>query len=259
MNAAREAIDELGQVTGWLACSLLPGTPKPWTAPLMSDEKLAARAMQDRTYRAAAAMSAMIPLGESPAPLDLTTLDLLVEILCLADEIADLCSDAAEVPRLAAASSWMADPAPFLARGAAFVAYLDKASQRRVEERCDDLTYRALGSLGLMGDGQVLAVVCPWCLGRTPQRPVGGARTLRVRAVLPAGERSLVKVDPDDIDWLIVCEGVACEPPSKDCGERHRGRPAWSLTREGEHLAKLLEKAAVVEAAVEIVVASLAS
>lgn len=258
-NAAQDALNELAQIVGWLASTLLPGTAKPYSAPTMSDEKLAARAMQDRAFRQVASVNGMVPLGESPAPMDLGVLDLLVEILVAADGIADEVSDAAEMPRLAGAASWMADPTPYLRRAAAFVGVCTTADQARIEAQCDELIHAALGMLGLIGDGQQLAVLCPWCGGRSVSAPIGGALTMRVRVRLPAGKKSTVSVDPADVEWFVVCEGLGCSPPSKDCGERLRGRPAWPLKTEADHLAKLLEKAAAVDDELDAIVAGLAS
>jgi hypothetical protein len=237
-NAARGAIEELEQVVGWLGANLLPGTARPYSPPQMSDEK---RAELNAIHIVEKRMYLTVPLGESPAPMDLDAMDLLVEILCLADELADQVSDAAEVTRLESASSAFADPTPFLRRAAAFVTSCDTRDQDRIEERCDDLIYRAMGLLGLIGDGQILQVVCPWCAGRTSKHPTGGAKTLRVRIQLPVGKRSFVKVDPKDIAWYIVCESGTCDPPSKDCGERLRGRPAWPLKTDGDFLAQRIE------------------
>lgn len=272
-NPAREAIQELALVVEWLAANLLPGTGKPWSAPVMTSEKRAERDLANREREAIEwslespmSRSVLIPLGESPAPMDLNVLDLLVRILCVADELADTVSDAAEVARLTSASSAFADPGPFLSRAAAFITACDPFEQKRIEQLCDDLTYEACSALGLVGDGQQLAVICPWCNGRTEHALLGGQRTMRVRVKLPAGQRSMVAKDPakqmellKNLEWLVVCEGLSCKPPSKDCGNEFRGRPAWLLKNEADHLAAALERASVMARKVEGVVAGLAS
>ena len=96
--------------------------------------------------------------------------------------------------------------------------------------------------LGDVRSGQDLAGICPWCEGLTARGV--GEPTLRVHY-------------PDELDFsrpldavslvadggpgpLIVCHGANCTPPSRDCGMRWHGHPAWN-TREWEWLAKRLK------------------
>lgn len=236
-----DAVNELQTAIDWLIASLLPGTEHPYRPPSMSPD---ARADRDRLAKLERLERSTIAPGESPAPFDLDVADLLSEILSAADDMADLVSDTAKVPRMPAAQSAFNDPEPYL------IHVLDMAPACRqapdvllaIEARCDGLTMRTHTLLGLLGDGQVLDATCPWCDGRRSDVPTGGARTMRVRAQLPPGE-PMSKVDPTDVRWLVVCESGLCEPPPADCGERYRGRPAWPLKTEGEWLAMRLERA----------------
>lgn len=242
-DAAEAAVRELFNVTGWLAASLMPGTSKPYRAPQMSDEKRAEADALARLERAEV-INAGLLLGETPPPFDLGVADLLSEVMTLADELAERTCLAVMRPLDPPAGSAFADPRPALRlvlRLLPVAVTADESLAGYAEGRCDSLTYRAHALLGLLGDGQMLAALCPWCGGRTGASPTGGARTLRVRAQLPDGQ-SMARVDPKDVRWFVVCEGL-CEPPTADCGARLRGRPAWPLSSEGEWLAQRLERA----------------
>lgn len=250
---AMAAVRELHEAVGWLAATLVPGTHKPYRAPTISPEQ---RAERDRDARLERLERVGIAPGETPAPVDLDVADLLVETLTTVDELCDRACIAANEPAPPAASSAFADPAPFLdalLRTLPAAVLEDVALALDVERACDSLVYRTHALLGLLGDGQVLAALCPWCGGRTATAPVGGAKTLRVRAQLPAGKRSVAGVDPADVTWYVVCEGE-CAPPEADCGTWLRGRPAWPLGREGQWLADRLERAAELSAQVEAIV-----
>lgn len=240
-DQATAAIRELRQVVDWLAANLLPGTAKPYRAPESSAARRAARDAEARRERLE--RSGIAP-GESPAPFDLDIADLLSEILTTADDLADRACWSVHRPVDRPAGSAFEDPARFfdlLTRLLPAASTSDPTLAGTVEEVCDGLIFRAHRLLGLLGDGQLLNAVCPWCTGRGPAAPVGGDRTMRVRAQLPPGKRTLTGVDPKDVRWLVVCEGVGCEPPAAECGERHRGRPAWPLRTEGEWLAGRIE------------------
>lgn len=248
MNAAEQAcsaVRELRDAVGWLAATLMPGTHKPYRAPTISPEQ---RAQRDREARLERFERVGTGAAELRAPLDLDVADLLVETLATVDELCDRACRAAEVTPPPAASSAFADPGPYLEtllRTLPAAVAVDVTLAVDVEHRCDALVYRTHAVLGLLGDGQVIGV-CPWCGGRTAATPIGGAKTLRVRAQLPAGKRSIAGVDPADIEWWVVCEGL-CEPSTEECGNRLRGRPAWSLRTEAAWLAGRLEHAAELE------------
>jgi hypothetical protein len=244
---AQTAVRELIQAFEWLLAVGFTSEHRshlPITNPELL-EQLAHDAAIDRFYRHQAGRdgtSMQTPLGESPAPMDLTIADLFAETADAADELCRTVSYAAGAEPLAPAIYAFTDPRPFLRqvdqllpRAAAIAA--------TVEKRCDSLVFRITNTLGLVGDGQILQVVCPWCDGRTPKTPVGGAFTMRIRTELPAGHRSIVGVKPEDVEWYVVCESGLCRPPETDYGSTVRGRPAWNLRNEGEWLAHRLEKA----------------
>lgn len=247
MNAAeqaRAAVRELRQAVDWLAATLMPGTGKPYRAPTLTVEQ---RADRDRLARLERLERVGIAPGEVPAPFDLDVADLLAEIMATVDRLADRVCLAVWRPVPPPAVSAFTDPGPYLAlvlRLLPDAAGQDPSLTGDVEAACDGLVFRTHALLGLLGDGQLLDVTCPWCGGRTATDPVGGAKTMRVRAQLPVGVRSVAGVDPGDVRWYVVCEGGRCEPPEADCGERWRGRPAWPLKTEGEWLAGRLEQAA---------------
>ena len=239
---ALDAITELRTAIDWLVASLLPGTEQPYRPPSMSAD---ARAERDRLARLERLERSNLAPGETPAPLDLDIADLLAEILTFADTTAERVCWAVHRPVDEPPRSAFADPGPALrliTGNLRLAATVDSGLPRFVEERCDELVTRAHTILGLLGDGQLLDVVCPWCGGRRDDAPVGGAKTMRVRAQLPPGQ-AMSKVDPKDVRWLVVCESGSCEPPPAECGERLRGRPAWPLKTEGEWLAMRLEAA----------------
>lgn len=234
-NTTLDALNELAQAHDWLIANLRPGTSKPYQAPQMSDEKRRELDRQNRDARQIVdyGRGVLLPLGESPAPLDLDIMDLLVDILDLV-----AAHSGQREPR-----SCFDDPRPHFTaiRRQLLAGRMTTHHQTDLEHGCEGLVYRAHQQLGLFGDGQLLAATCPWCQGRTATNPTGGDRTMRVRAKLPPGKKNLTGVDPTDIRWYVVCESGTCEPPDQDCGERHRGRPAWPLGAEGDWLAQRIE------------------
>lgn len=234
---ARQQLDALTTTAGHLAAVLMPGTARPWRAPTVSAERRAEldrQAHEDRLLIAQQGwlpahlrgLTVLVPPGESPAPYDLDTADLLSEILAAADLMADHASLALGLPLPFSASSAFADPRPFLEHTAALLSRLPVEHQQTIASVCADLVETARVSLGEVLDGQVLDAICPWCDGRTNAHPAGGARTLRFRLVEDRGEPFP----------LIVCEGGHCEPGANS-GHRWRGLPAWSLFNEGTWLA----------------------
>lgn len=250
---AKAAVRDLLQAVGWLTASLLPGTHRPYRTPTLTAE---VRAERDRQARLERLERIGVAPGETPAPLDLDIADLLSEILAAADRLADEACDSVGKDRLPPASSAFADPTPYLTLLSSLLPDIGLASPaflRHVEATCDDLVQRAHSQLGLLGDGQLLAAFCPWCGGRDDTHPVGGARTLRIRAQLPPGANA-AQARPQDVEWWVVCEGQRCDPPPADCGTWLRGRPAWSLRREAKWLADRLEHAAALEQQVAAII-----
>lgn len=195
----------------------LKGTARPWQQPadLTPEQRRSQsdRAAVERAERTTAA------IGEHPAPLHLDVLDLLVDLLCVADDIAEQVAQAAGVDRLPPASSAFADPEPYLRYAAQHLAAAydaDPGLEGGVVEDARRLRTEVARHLGELTTGQVLQAECPWCHGFTADHPQGGAFTLRVRTL------------PGDLT-AVVCQNDLCDPPDGDCGNRWRGRPAWPI------------------------------
>ncbi|MBB4935669.1 cytochrome c553 [Lipingzhangella halophila] len=177
-----------------------------------------ARQRADELARTERQEQRLAALGTSRAPMHVSVLDDLAQVLADTTEMAARINAAVRIVEpdppstvydFAALDRLLAYAAAHLAAAAdAEPGILDDAQaaaarMRRTLER----------SLSEIVDGQVLSTVCAWCHGRTTQAPAGGQRTLVVR---------LVAGDP-----LIVCESDACEPPEADCGTWLFGKPAW--------------------------------
>jgi hypothetical protein len=253
-NPAAAAIDELLLVVDWLAGNLLPGTHRPYIPRQLSAEKQAELArkaretdfLEYRTYHAVVDIGTgvQIPLGESPAPMNLEIAELLADIAAAASSMCQLVTLAGGAKHLGLepllpAQHAHTDPRPYLQRVRDVLPW-SLTVWDTVESTCHALTRRGHVLLGLFGDGQMLKALCPWCDGRTPAHPSGGQQTLRVCAEVPKGQ-TVATVHPNDLRWLVICESALCEPPSEDFGEWYRGRPAWSLRAEGDWLAARLE------------------
>lgn len=229
-----DLLTELETVTSWLAANLLPGTHRPYRPELSADKKSELAAIARLKVRNDARSGMLVPLGETPAPADLEILDLLVEII----------ETVATFSLLPAPRSSLDDPRPHMRSIRRQLDARTLIVTGSLEDACETLIDRAHKVLGLVGDGQLLHAVCPWCSGITATHPEGGQRTLRIRAKLPPGKKSMVTVHPADVRWLVVCESGSCAPESKDCGTWWRGQPAWDLRTEADWLAKRLEREA---------------
>lgn len=273
-KTARQAVTELAEIVTWLAASLLPGTARPWQPPQMSAEKRAeldAKARLERHATSDVVVHEIVPLGESPAPMDLDVMDLLVDCLTAADELAVLVADSARSVHLPAATSAYADPTPYLNLVLDQLGNVGRCTEAcalpggcghplardvlaTVHARCESLVFRARSQLGLVTDGQLLDARCPWCDGRTSKHPVGGAKTLRVK-VIPLLNRT---TRAEEQVPVVTCEGGSCSVPASDFGVTHHGRPVW-VEGEWAWLAQRIEVHAEIVATVEEVVAGLAS
>lgn len=206
----------------------LKGTSRPWRQRDRTSEQwaeaddLAHRERKDRNPLA---------IGEHPAPLHVDVLDLLVDLVCTADDIAEQVAQAAGVDRLPPAPSAFADPEPYLRYAAQHLATAyeaDPGLEGGVKEDAARLRQLVGQHLGEFSDGQRVPGLCPWCNGG-----VGQQQTLRIRLVRPAPTLAPVPA--------AVCESGLCEPPDSDVGLWHGNRPAWPLDTEGDWLAKRLD------------------
>ena len=202
----------------------LKGTSRPWQMP--PDLNPEQREERDAHARAERADRTAHALAEAPAPLHLDVLDLLVDLLATADDLAERIAQAAGVERMPPAASASADPEPYLRHAITHLPTAISVDQQlgwHVEKEASRLRYDVAKHLGEFVYGQRLMAPCPWCRGGVQQ-----GYTLRVREV--HGEAA------------IVCESGTCEPPEADCGTWTSGRPAWPLSREGAWLADRIER-----------------
>ena len=100
------------------------------------------------------------------------------------------------------------------------------------------LTTKGWSTLGDLEDGHTLNAICPFCLGRSPRNPVGGARTLRIRMVevkhrKPEGDEHVID------EPVVVCESGTCTPFAAEVSRWVKGKPAWPWP-EWEWLAQRL-------------------
>jgi hypothetical protein len=201
------------------------GTPRPWRQPAEHDPEQREKSRQhDAAERAERTTDA---IGEHPAPVHVDTLDLLVDLLATADDLAERVAQAAGVDRLPYPTSSFVSAEPYLRHAAAWLqpatdalpGLLDYVSEQAARLRSLVATH-----LHELTVGQRLRAVCPWCRGG-----IHGGFTLRVRVA--QGQT------------LIVCESGTCEPPEADSGTRHRGHPAWTFN-EWDWLIARIEHAA---------------
>lgn len=168
-------------------------------------------------------------MGEAPAPLNVGILDVLADVLMRCDMLHDHVAQTVGHPRLPAASGIDDDPRPYLA----YVRELlpeacqdDPDMAEAAAERLAKVRATIALEVGALEDGQTIAAICPFCMGRTPRFPVGGAFTLRIRMV-PMVHRTRAGEEEEHHEPLIVCESGDCRPFAAECSRWHRGRPAW--------------------------------
>jgi hypothetical protein len=205
-----------------LAETRYKGTPRPWREPAAHDADQRERTrLQDAQERAD---RTNLSIGEHPAPVHVDTLDLLVDVLATADDVAERVSQAAGVQRMPYPASSFASAEPYLRHAAAWLqaATSTPGMLEYVTQEVERLRSLVAIHLHELTYGQTLKASCPWCHGG-----INGGLTLRVRQM---GERTVV-----------VCESGTCDPDEADCGLRHRGHPAWDLATEGEWLAARIE------------------
>lgn len=239
-------LEYLADVWPWLITLRVPGTRKRW-----------AQHSQRRRHLSVAALDSMGWKGvPRPAAADVSVLDVLGGIDAASRRITDealyvLPQYRIEVWRPQRAPSH--DARPWLRLAARLLPQAHDATLDDLdpivewaEARLGSLAADAARMMGDVRDGQDLAGICPWCDGLTDRGT--GEPTLRIH--YPSDADLTAPFDPDaglvarpaggtDCGPLIVCHGVNCTPPSRDCGHRWHGRPAWNM-REWEWLAKQL-------------------
>jgi hypothetical protein len=213
----------------------LKGTPRPWRQPdELTPEKRAERDALARLEKVELERWGRAP-GFSPAPLHVSTLDVMVDVLAEADALHETVAQYLGHDRLEPAISAFDDPTRFLAYVASRVGDTARESDdlfALVAEKAAAMRTAIAAELGEVEDGQTLNAICPFCCGVTTRHPAGGAKTMRFRLIedrLHAGEKEAV----------IVCESGACEPFAAECSLRVRNHPAWRFT-DWEWLAERL-------------------
>jgi hypothetical protein len=213
-------------------------------------ERAEAQAREDADV---ARLPGYVAPGRHPVPIDVPLLDLLAEFVATAAEVADAVTQTAGVERMRPPASCYVDPRPYLQTARAWLQVACDADERTepwVGERLHGIADRIATHLGEVHDGQVLEALCPWCNGRTPSRPAGGALTLVVmdrarRATsTPSADDAVRPGEDDRRQPLIVCRGTSCTPPDSDVGlwlgpDDGARRPAWPM-REWDWLAQRL-------------------
>ncbi|WP_454175008.1 hypothetical protein [Gordonia sputi] len=238
-------LEYLAEVWPWLISLRVPGTRKRW-----------AQHSQQRRHLSVDALDAMGWKGvPRPAAADVSVLDVIGGIDAVARRVADealyvLPQYRIEVWRPSRAPSH--DARPWLRLAARLLPQAHDVTVDDLdpivewtEARLGVLPADAARLMGDVRDGQDLAGICPWCNGLTDRGT--GEPTLRIH--YPRDVDLAKPFDPDagltrtneprDAGPVIVCHGVNCTPPSRDCGHHWHGHPAWNM-REWEWLAKQL-------------------
>lgn len=224
IGAIRRDIDWIVERWRDLREARFKGTARPWRQPTMTPEARAALDAQARLEKHE--RSATAP-GEHPAPVHVDILDVLDDIERKVEALHHHVADTTGRPRLPRARTMGGDARPhlvFVHRHLLTACAHDPDMLDAVADVIADVRDTAARQLGELHDGQTLAGTCPFCHGRTPSHPTGGAHTLRVR-VLPLP----TPVDPDHTEPAIVCSNTLCEPAEGQCGLWHQGRPAWPM------------------------------
>jgi len=216
----------------------LKGTPRPWHQP--GDDTPEHRAARDALARleiAEADRWGRAP-GHSPAPLHVSTLDVMVDVLAEADTLHQTLAQHLGHDRLQPATSALDSAERFLRWCAQRVGEAAGHSEELFELVADKARYvrtTVTAELGEIEDGQTLNAICPFCMGVTPRTPSGGARTMRIRLVDS-------RIHGGSKEPLVVCEGQ-CRPFDAEVDTWHRGKPAWPWS-QWEWLAQRLLPAA---------------
>lgn len=197
------------------------GTPLPWREPELTREQ---RAERDHLARQERLQADDDMPGHSRAPLRVDVVDLLRDVLLKADMLHGTIADTAKNKRLPVAESAGDDPRRFIAFARHLLAKAVEADPpllSRVGFWAASLKERIRATLGEIEDGHRLKAVCPFCLGRTDEQPIGGEHTLRIREI-PYPTQG-----PDATEFVVVCEGGHCTPFAAEVTLWVQGKPAW--------------------------------
>lgn len=228
LNIRIQARADLAFLEDWwpkLAAARLPGTSRPWRQSLLNPERRAELAARDAAERAHRDPEAP---GFTAAPAHVGTLDLMVDVWVVLDELAQRIRRHI-VRALPARPGPTGDLTPtmrFLAEWVAAGVPLDGRTVRLLG-RLPALVTEVSVVQGMLYAGQLLlGATCPWCRGVTPKHPAGGAPTLQVEQIAAAkkanGHRPAV-----DAVHAVVCWNTGCAPEPAECGTWWRGHPAW--------------------------------
>lgn len=250
----RQALEDLEYlVQSWPALVTLrmPGSPpRAPSAHQVSEAQRVHAALLAITEREEARQAGAIHgTGPITAPVALAVVDLLARFVSVASDVAETVTQVAGVDRPAPPSSSWVDPRPYLLLARTWLSVAQQADDSTtswVARQLHPLADSVALQLGEVHDGQSLAAICPWCMGRTEHYPLGGQRTLVVYARQSRAEQA-GEAEPDEEKKkreksrgpMIVCQGTNCTPPDSVCGTHVGGRPAWP-EREWEWLAKRL-------------------
>ncbi|MGS2641697.1 hypothetical protein [Streptosporangium sp. G12] len=183
----------------------IPGTARPWRQPQISAD---AREERDAQARAERFERTALSAGESPAPVDVAILSVVLDLLVRADDLAAELGPVRLCPILAPPRPGDLDARPYLRYAAARISEGSDELAEWAEPVVRRMQQQIAESLCMVYDGQTLAVTCPWC---------SQTGVWRVQA-LPGGQVA------------IVCHGV-CEPPAREVGTWWGGQPVWPITQ----------------------------
>ncbi|MFE3449642.1 hypothetical protein ACFXJ8_11970 [Nonomuraea sp. NPDC059194] len=197
----------------------IPGTRRPWRQTELTPEVIAERDERDRIERFE---RSRLSLGASPAPLDISVLQTVLDLLVQADDLAAQVADLLGYEELPPPGPGEMDARPYLLFVARRVLDVgDELFVEHVARIARTMVDRVAHSLCMVYTGQALDVECPWC--HQPD-------AWRVRE-LPGGQVA------------IVCESsVVCEPPTREVGTWWGGRPVWPI-QDWERLARHIQAA----------------
>lgn len=212
----------------------LRGTARPWRQTEMTAQAKAQRDRQARIEKVEAEKWGRAP-GYSAAPLHVDVLDTMAAILIDADLLHEAIAQTVGHPRLEHPATAYADPRPYLEYALELLTEAVETNPKmgeRAEQYATAMETALLIALGELRDGQILNAICPFCVGKTFEKPAG-ERTLRLRLV--PDHRDQTKTEA-----VIVCENPSgCRPFAAECGIWVKGRPAWPWS-DWDWLAKRL-------------------